>query len=251
MQSPKRRAFTLIELLIAIAIISLLAAILFPVFGRARENARRSSCQSNLRQIMLGVLQYTQDYDETYVPGWINLGNNNFVHWPQLIQPYVKNQQIFQCPSDLEKKQLSFETNPAPGGYPNAVHTSYARNIWTTNTPTFRNDLTLPQYKETTGRRESGMLFPSTTIWLVDKGVQGSPTAPFTTTTDKKGCLFVEMPNNTLNNVSGTDPHWCAPNARHLETANVAFADGHVKALRTSRFYYADTPWLDPARGGN
>ena len=59
-------AFTLIELLVVIAIIAILAAILFPVFARARENARRSSCQSNLKQIALGIKQYTQDYDEKF-----------------------------------------------------------------------------------------------------------------------------------------------------------------------------------------
>ena len=58
-QSTKT-GFTLIELLVVIAIISLLAAILFPVFSRARENARRSSCQSNLKQIGLGILQYAR-----------------------------------------------------------------------------------------------------------------------------------------------------------------------------------------------
>ena len=58
------RGFTLIELLIVIAIITILASILFPVFARARENARRSACQSNLKQIGLGLMQYVQDYDE-------------------------------------------------------------------------------------------------------------------------------------------------------------------------------------------
>src|ERR1022692_3932033 len=69
MREPRRghqSGFTLIELLVVIAIIAILAAILFPVFARARENARRSSCQSNLKQIALGFKQYIQDYDEEY-----------------------------------------------------------------------------------------------------------------------------------------------------------------------------------------
>jgi prepilin-type N-terminal cleavage/methylation domain-containing protein len=61
-----KTGFTLIELLVVIAIIAILAAILFPVFARARENARRSSCLSNMRQIGVGILQYNQDYDEYY-----------------------------------------------------------------------------------------------------------------------------------------------------------------------------------------
>jgi prepilin-type N-terminal cleavage/methylation domain-containing protein len=68
--APRQRGFTLIELLVVIGIISVLAAILFPVFGRARENARRSSCKSNLKQIGLGIMQYTQDYDEMMPMCW-------------------------------------------------------------------------------------------------------------------------------------------------------------------------------------
>ena len=60
----RQTAFTLIETLVVIAIIAILAAILFPVFARARENGRRAACQSNVKQILLGMMQYTQDYDE-------------------------------------------------------------------------------------------------------------------------------------------------------------------------------------------
>ena len=60
-----RRGFTLIELLVVIAIIAILAAILFPVFARAREKARQTSCLSNVKELALALLMYSQDYDET------------------------------------------------------------------------------------------------------------------------------------------------------------------------------------------
>ncbi len=98
-----RKAFTLIELLVVIAIIAILAAILFPVFGRARENARRSSCQSNEKQILLGFKQYTQDYDELFPPqNALNLPQTTpaSTGWISSLQPYLKSLQIFQCPSE-------------------------------------------------------------------------------------------------------------------------------------------------------
>ena len=95
--------FTLIELLVVIAIIAILAAILFPVFARARENARRSSCQSNLKQIGLGFLQYAQDYDER-MPRHGNdptasFTPNNALSYNTSVQPYLKSFQLFACPS--------------------------------------------------------------------------------------------------------------------------------------------------------
>jgi prepilin-type N-terminal cleavage/methylation domain-containing protein/prepilin-type processing-associated H-X9-DG protein len=117
-----RRGFTLIELLVVIAIIAILAAILFPVFAKAREKARQSSCQSNIKQIMLATIQYMSDYDTrtplstnaSYVEinsgcctggGWSSNKNlakpgptrSDYV-WMRL-DPYIKNSQVWACPS--------------------------------------------------------------------------------------------------------------------------------------------------------
>lgn len=92
-----RSAFTLIELLVVIAIIAILAAILFPVFAQAREKARGASCLSNQKQLGLGLMQYTQDYDESLAPLYSSQLN---VPWWRLIDPYVKSKQVYTCPSD-------------------------------------------------------------------------------------------------------------------------------------------------------
>jgi prepilin-type N-terminal cleavage/methylation domain-containing protein/prepilin-type processing-associated H-X9-DG protein len=139
----RNRAFTLIELLVVIAIIAILASILFPVFARARENARRSSCQSNLKQIGLGMLQYVQDYDEVY-PIWIHetpqMSRNyavqtdaampgakftvndggvggHFVTWMDIIYPYVKSTQLFSCPSSVNTTAPSYTYSSHMSGF--------------------------------------------------------------------------------------------------------------------------------------
>jgi len=119
MPQQRPRAFTLIELLVVIAIISILAAILFPVFARARENARRASCMSNMKQLGLGMLMYAQDYDEKLpflgassshqpdpiVPGDTKFNYNStsdfyYTGWVAEIYPYVKSTQVYLCPSN-------------------------------------------------------------------------------------------------------------------------------------------------------
>ena len=107
----KHLAFTLIELLVVIAILAVLAAIIFPVFAQAREKARQTQCASNTKQISLGVLIYSQDYDETLIPTAIVSGSTESILWPDLIQPYIKNNQVRLCPSDSNGKKNSFGLN--------------------------------------------------------------------------------------------------------------------------------------------
>ena len=102
----RHSGFTLIELLVVIAIIALLAAILFPVFGRARENARRSSCQSNLKQIGLAELQYTQDYDETFSGALISVSTGlcgTYDVWGKVLQPYIKSTKCSIAPASADR----------------------------------------------------------------------------------------------------------------------------------------------------
>ncbi|GIV17563.1 MAG: hypothetical protein KatS3mg022_2998 [Armatimonadota bacterium] len=118
----RKRAFTLIELLVVIAIIAILAAILFPVFAQAREQARKTQCLSNAKQIGLASMMYAQDYDETLPEtGWVGPcsapqsqgcrvdTSGSDPYWsgvfafPLAIMPYQKNYQILVCPSDPDK----------------------------------------------------------------------------------------------------------------------------------------------------
>src|SRR5580693_3758166 len=93
-----RPGFTLIELLVVIAVIAILAAILFPVFAQAREKARQTACLSNMRQMGLAVQMYTQDFDEC-LPLAASATDTGFLNWHHFVNPYVKNQQVWVCPS--------------------------------------------------------------------------------------------------------------------------------------------------------
>jgi len=108
------RGFTLIELLVVIAIIAILAAILFPVFATAREKARQSSCASNEKQLGIALIQYEQDYDESF-PGGQGItatatGTIGF-GWASSIYPYVKSTGVYACPDELKVVE------PMNGGY--------------------------------------------------------------------------------------------------------------------------------------
>jgi len=201
----QRKAFTLIELLVVVAIISILAAILFPVFARARENARRASCQSNLKQIGLGFMMYVQDYDER-LPTSTNNAAGSFTwpdgtvsarsYWNLKIYPYVKSIQIFSCPSaDHQWK----------GGPDSGI--TYGVN-------------SILFYSATDiGPSLASIDNPSQTLLLADSENTTNSTlgnytiSQFFTTTATRG--FVSD--------------------RHLNGGVIAFADGHVKWLSISR----------------
>jgi prepilin-type N-terminal cleavage/methylation domain-containing protein/prepilin-type processing-associated H-X9-DG protein len=109
MQRTRRSAFTLIELLVVIAIIAILAAILFPVFAQAREKARQSTCLSNVKQIATSYFMYAQDYDgrytqNRYAPSYFVRSRPGHYTWKLAISPYVKNTQVFRCPSNAFNK---------------------------------------------------------------------------------------------------------------------------------------------------
>ncbi len=128
-----RSGFTLIELLVVIAIIAILAAILFPVFSKVRENARRTVCLSNEKQLGLGILQYVQDADEQYPQlrgddkGASTYGGNGSETdwwWSQAIYPYVKSENVYICPSNPD----TGPTGPNKATFAPYIHESYVMN---------------------------------------------------------------------------------------------------------------------------
>ncbi len=207
-----KKGFTLIELLVVIAIIAILAAILFPVFARAREKARQASCQSNLKQIGLAVHMYAQDYDEVMVRGYTNTPgiSGNYMHAPELLHPYIKNAQVWQCPSE-SSNYSSFD---------HGIRCTYGINQaqFEVQDRRFDHSLSLAEIDDPSG----------TITFIDDTNVWAGPYDPV-------------VP-------ADYDPDAGVPTAqtraapRHNEMFNIVFVDGHVKSQKQT--YYRDWTYI-------
>jgi prepilin-type N-terminal cleavage/methylation domain-containing protein/prepilin-type processing-associated H-X9-DG protein len=212
-KSTQGNGFTLIEILVVIAIIALLAAILFPVFARARENAKRASCQSNLKQIALGLIQYTQDYDERF-PNWVPPeGGTPF--WYVMAAPYFKSQQIFRCPSQPR-------TTDAFG---TTYYSSYAMTGMDDGGggPGTGNE---HHMYDADGAHMSWIYKPAITYLVVE-----SERTVYGTTAPEDGYYLVKTGGVSFGNpITSASAKSVRP--EHFGGYNVAFVDGHVKWVK-------------------
>jgi len=244
-----KSGFTLIELLVVIAIIAILAAILFPVFARARENAKRTACLSNLKQIGVGLHQYTQDYDERlpiYSPSpavfvaanpqspaipaerfWVgNISTEGHIlTWMDAVYPYVKSIQLFTCPSHtrpIKQPDPTCDQEAANPGWFSAMQSPPDNgNMW---------------YASLAYNALLGGFYG---------GQNGASLGSFTSVSDKvlavhnAGAYAYANPGDYYNwSTKGYEAGGCS-NARiskemwpHMETAPVLYVDGHAKVSR-------------------
>ena len=202
------------------------------MFAKAREKARSSSCQSNLKQIGLAIRQYNSDYDERYPQGW---QNSNYT-WAVTISAYLKSNQVYVCPSSTNTTRAPWLTNAA------VPLTSYAYNR---------------QFGIDSGTlNEAALKASSNTIIMFDSGLNGINNAPYADLTgaDKSMGWVTSAPNDGSwcwgCVVNAADYNWAAPSPRHMDMTNVLYSDGHVKTQKLDSFWTNNSAWLDPASGG-
>lgn len=230
----QKKAFTLIELLVVIAIIAILAAILFPVFARAREQARKTTCLSNIKQLGLGFLMYAQDYDEK-MPG-IPFGSCPtcwpWAAWPGTadwtgvftvgIQPYLKNQQLLQCPSGAD----------ANNRWSGANGISYCYNEYLYNSNN-NFDKLASLSNQTTGIAGITMISECWSSGIYNDWEQGGTEPKINGVWDGFNRIRYSQYTPWLTAHEGT---------------NFGYGDGHAKFLPKDRIYSWRLPsnWVDP-----
>jgi prepilin-type N-terminal cleavage/methylation domain-containing protein/prepilin-type processing-associated H-X9-DG protein len=198
-KSSQYKGFTLIELLVVIAIIAILAAILFPVFAQVREKARSISCASNLKQLGLGMIQYSQDYDENICPPLMGATGPNAQTWDRLVQPYVKSTAILACPDDQFSASVDVKNNVIVKGNIKRSYAMPSNNGWAWSVP--EGPKAIPNAQ---------ILFPSITIALFERDNYNTPGGDW-----------------NWYAVSDGSNEWAY---RHQKRINVVYMDGHVKA---------------------
>jgi prepilin-type N-terminal cleavage/methylation domain-containing protein/prepilin-type processing-associated H-X9-DG protein len=232
----RRRGFTLIELLVVIAIIAILAAILFPVFAQAREKARQSTCLSNTKQIGMALMQYEQDWDDANPGVWFGpvsaspwsrpSDDVRFYKWMDAVYPYVKNEQVFNCPSDGVNKKYVFRNRDGSNGYGSyAMSQAYfcAGDAFTGPASDYNQGPFV--------MRISMIQRPADTVWIVDGGVHGIKDP------DWKSYEFwwcdPQAINSTFPTPKGPSPRYFQNVVeRHSDTVTVIYCDGHAKASK-------------------
>jgi prepilin-type N-terminal cleavage/methylation domain-containing protein/prepilin-type processing-associated H-X9-DG protein len=251
----RTRGFTLIELLVVIAIIAILAAILFPVFAQARDNARKATCLSNQKQLMLAHRMYMSDYDDVTVPERYQAARIGWVSYKVMILPYVKNTGVYQCPSQsftLGKSDVLFDgTNlhdmekpKQLGGYAvSRVH--------------YEND-NLPTAGDGKGYSEATYNNPASAIWLIEsKSKTGSHfdgdgyASLWIGGGFQKGKTFIRgVTGESQSGRGGTDNLKDVGGKRHAGGSTYGFVDGHVKWYRAEQIPCNETEcwWSRPGR---
>jgi prepilin-type N-terminal cleavage/methylation domain-containing protein/prepilin-type processing-associated H-X9-DG protein len=204
-----RRAFTLIELLVVVAIIAILAAILFPVFAQAKEAAKKTSCLSNARQVGLANLIYANDYDDHNVG--TDLGDDPEYFWGDMLAPYIKNRDMLSCPSSDTKLKIS---GPLPG-WPNGVTVEWSYNYAI-------NDIHDANGIGIGAAFATSIAYPAETVFVVDSMPASSEPSD-----GEERFEIVWVPG--FRDAATQPLHDGFPRHQGKTTFNLVFCDGHSK----------------------